>query len=78
MSLLEELKRRNVVRTATFYLVAAWLILQVADLVFGALELPTSRLRLLFAGLLLRFPLALMPPDGKCGSSGHPRDFGIK
>ena len=39
MNLLAELKRRNVLRMAGRYLVAAWLVVQVADTllpVFGA------------------------------------------
>ena len=60
MSLFEELKRRNVTRVALLYTVASWLILQVADLLFEALELPTSWMRLVIALLLLGFPLALI------------------
>ena len=31
MSFISELKRRNVIRVALLYLVASWLILQIAD-----------------------------------------------
>ncbi|HET6566273.1 MAG TPA: hypothetical protein VFG52_12740, partial [Xanthomonadales bacterium] len=34
MSLLEELKRRNVFRVGIAYIVAAWLLVQIADLIF--------------------------------------------
>jgi len=34
MSLLGELKRRNVFRVAMFYAVASWVLLQVGDLLF--------------------------------------------
>ncbi|MGD8976608.1 MAG: hypothetical protein PVG91_03325 [Gammaproteobacteria bacterium] len=71
MSLFEELKRRNVFKVALLYLVAAWLILQVADVLFDALELPASWLRLVLALLVLGFPLAVifswifeMTPEG--------------
>jgi TolB-like protein/Tfp pilus assembly protein PilF len=59
MSLLAELKRRNVIRMAGLYLIGAWLIVQVADTVlpmFGAPEwLPRSLVILLVIG----FPPAL-------------------
>lgn len=40
MSLFNELKRRNVFRVATAYLVAFWLIIQVADVVLGIIGSP--------------------------------------
>ncbi|MEM1175770.1 MAG: tetratricopeptide repeat protein, partial [Pseudomonadota bacterium] len=60
MSLFEELKRRNVVRIATLYVVASWVILQVADILFDAFELPASANRLVIIVLLLGFPVALI------------------
>jgi len=71
MSFYDELKRRNVVKVAVLYVVASWLILQVADVLFDALELPAVWVRLVIAMLMLGFPLALvfswvyeMTPDG--------------
>ena len=71
MSFIGELKRRNVVKVAVVYLVAAWLILQVAEILFGALELPPSTMRVVLAILILGLPLALifswiyeMTPEG--------------
>ena len=71
MSFFEELKRRNVVKMAALYAVASWLILQVADVLFDALELPSTWARLILAILILGFPLALifawvyeMTPEG--------------
>jgi len=71
MSFYEELKRRNVVKVAVLYVVATWLILQVADVLFDALELPSMWVRLVLAILILGFPLALifswvyeMTPEG--------------
>ena len=55
-----ELRRRNVVRMALLYGVAAWLVLQVADVLFELLALPEWSLRLVFAMLLLGFPIALI------------------
>ena len=60
MQLIEELKRRNVIRVAALYVLAAWLILQVADVLFGVLEVPAWGSKLVLALLLLGFPLALL------------------
>ena len=60
MSLLAELKRRNVFRVAMFYAVASWVLLQVGGLLFEALEVPPWGLKLLLGLLLLGFPLALV------------------
>jgi TolB-like protein len=42
MSLFAELKRRNVFRVAVAYVVLSWLLLQVGDVLFETLELPSS------------------------------------
>jgi TolB-like protein/tetratricopeptide (TPR) repeat protein len=60
MSLLAELRRRNVFRVGIFYAVAGWILLQVGDLLFGALGVPPWGLRLLLGLLVLGFPLALV------------------
>jgi TolB-like protein len=60
MSFIEELKRRNVVKIGVLYIVAAWLTLQVAELLFDALELPSAWLRLVLALVILGFPIALI------------------
>jgi len=60
MSLFAELRRRNVFRVAMFYGVAAWVLLQVGDLLFGALGVPPWGLKLLLGLLLLGFPMALV------------------
>lgn len=59
-NLFAELKRRNVIRIAIFYGAAAWLILQVADVVLDILDAPDGSLRLLAAVLALGFPFALI------------------
>jgi len=53
-----ELKRRNVVRVAALYIVASWVILQVANVLFDVLELPPEWTRVVLAVLVLGFPLA--------------------
>jgi TolB-like protein len=59
-SLLAELKRRNVFRVGLFYLVSAWLIIQVAETVLPLFDVPASALRALIVILALGFPLALV------------------
>ncbi len=60
MSFFEELKRRNVIRVAVLYAVGAWLVLQVADVLFGLIGVPEWSLRLVFGILLLGFPVAVI------------------
>jgi TolB-like protein/Tfp pilus assembly protein PilF len=60
MSLFAELKRRNVVRVAMAYGVVAWLLAQVADLLFGAFDAPAWAMRTFIILLLLGFPVALV------------------
>jgi len=71
MSFFAELQRRNVVRMAILYLVASWVILQVADVLFDAMELPSTWVRGVLAVLILGFPIVLifswlyeMTPEG--------------
>jgi TolB-like protein len=40
MSFFAELKRRNVIRVAVAYLVAAWVVLQIVDVVFPIMNIP--------------------------------------
>ena len=60
MSFLEELKRRNVFRVAVLYLVAGWVLLQVADVLFPALNGPELGINLILGFLILGFPLVLI------------------
>ena len=69
--LFRELKRRNVFKVATVYVIAAWLLLQVADVLFPALTLPEWSIRFITALLILGLPIALimawafeLTPDG--------------
>jgi TolB-like protein len=54
-----ELRRRGVFRGAAFYVVAAWVTLQVSDLALPGLGLPESAIRFVWIGAFLGFPLAL-------------------
>ncbi len=60
MSLFSELKRRNVLRIAVLYLVSAWLIAQVTDVVTGLADLPPAIGRTVLIILALGFPVAVI------------------
>ncbi len=60
MSIFAELKRRNVVRVSVLYGLAAWLILQVADVLVPALGLPDWVMRFVALLLILGFPLVFI------------------
>ena len=56
----EELKRRNVVKVGIAYLVAAWLLLQITDVLVPVLTLPAWTARFIFLLLLVGFVPALI------------------
>ena len=60
MGFWQELRRRRVHRMAGFYVVGAWLIIQVADVFFPAWGLPETALRFLIVAMMLCFPIALV------------------
>jgi TolB-like protein/Tfp pilus assembly protein PilF len=60
MSIIQELKRRNVIRVAVLYAVAGWVVLQIADVLFEQLGIPAWGFRLVLGLLILGFPLALI------------------
>lgn len=57
--LLRELERRNVLKVALGYMIAAWLIAQVADLVLESFAAPDWAMRALLISLGVGFPIAL-------------------
>ena len=59
-NLIEELKRRRVFRVATLYVVAMWPIIQIADILSPALDLPDSAMRTLLIVFISGFPIALI------------------
>ena len=68
---LKEIQRRNVAKVAIVYLIAGWLTMQVADVMFPALNLPEWITSAIAALLLIGFPFALifawafeMTPEG--------------
>jgi len=71
MSFFEELKRRNVFRVAIGYVITAWLLLQVVDLVLENIKAPDWVMQVFMLALAIGFPLAVffawafeMTPDG--------------
>jgi TolB-like protein/Flp pilus assembly protein TadD len=71
MSFFNELKRRNVFRVGIAYLVVAWLVMQVADVVINNIGAPGWVFQVILLILGIGFPIALifawafeMTPDG--------------
>ena len=71
VSLIAELKRRNVLRVAVAYIVVSWVIMQAGTLLFSVLELPAWISKALLALLVLGFVPAVilswvydLTPDG--------------
>jgi len=60
MGLISELRRRNVLRMAVLYAVAAWFIMQVAEVMMSLVGLPVWAGRATFAVLAVGFPIALI------------------
>jgi TolB-like protein len=58
-SLIKELKRRNVFRVATGYLILGWVVLQITDIVAPALHLPEWTMTLVLLLGVIGFPFAL-------------------
>jgi len=59
-NLVEELKRRNVIRVGIAYLVAGWVVLQIADLVLENIGAPDWAMQALMLVLALGFPVVLL------------------
>jgi hypothetical protein len=71
MDFLHELKRRNVYKVAVAYAVVAWLLIQLASILFPTFEAPGWVMKVFVAVVALGFPLALifawafeLTPDG--------------
>jgi len=58
--LFHELRRRRVFRMTAVYIIASWVILQVADLLFPALGIEEIALRYVWITLVLGFPMAVL------------------
>jgi len=60
MGLVSELRRRNVFRMAVLYVVAAWLIMQVAGVLMDLGALPGAIGPWVLVLLVIGFPIALV------------------
>jgi adenylate cyclase len=60
LSFFGELKRRHVYRVGIVYVVVAWLVLQVADVLFNNLDLPGWAFNLVLVLLIICFPIIVM------------------
>ena len=60
MSFFEELKRRNVIRVGIAYVIVAWIVIQIADVLAPQLNLPEWTPRMITFVILLGFPVSLV------------------
>ncbi len=60
MSFINELKRRNIFRVSVAYVIAAWLLLQVADGILPIIRTPEWVMQAFTFLVILGFPLALI------------------
>lgn len=60
MRFFSELKRRNVLRMAVLYMLAAWLIMQIAEVVMALAALPAWAGQTTLVLLMIGFPIALL------------------
>ena len=78
---IEELSHRNVIRVGVAYVIAGWLIAQIADLASDAFNAPEWVMQMLIVVLLLGLPVALflawafeLTPDGVVKAENVPAD----
>ena len=57
---IDELKRRSVFRVGIVYLVVAWLVLQLTDLVFENMNAPDWVMQAIMLVIAVGFPIALV------------------
>ena len=55
-----EARRRGVLQTDAFYIVAAWAVLQASDVLFTGAWIPDSAIRFVFVGAICGFPLIMV------------------
>ena len=58
--LLRELRRRRVLRMMAIYIVAAWVLVQVASEAFPAVNIPEGAIRYVWVAALIGFPVAVL------------------
>ena len=55
-----EMRRRHVFRTVALFIVGTWLVMQVADVVFPALDIPERAIRYVLIAALMVFPAVVV------------------
>lgn len=60
MKMMRELRRRSVFGTVALYIVAAWIVIQAASLVFPGLDIPDRSIRYVWLAAILGFPIAVL------------------
>ncbi len=60
MSLIAELKRRNVFRVGVAYAIVAWLLIEVASVLLPTFEAPDWVMKVFASLVMLGLPLALI------------------
>ena len=60
MALLGEMRRRNIFKVSLAYMITAWLIIQIADVLFPTFGAPPWVMQVLVLGLILMFPIAVL------------------
>src|SRR5210317_357879 len=60
MSFFDELKRRNVFRVAIGYIITAWLLLQIVDLVLENINAPDWVMQVFMLAMAVGLPIALI------------------
>ncbi len=85
MRLVAELKRRNVLRMAMLYVVAAWLVMQVSEVVISLAELPGWLGKAVIVMLTIGFPITLilswfyeLTPAGVVRDSEKPSEVSVQ
>jgi len=56
----DQLKKRKVIRVGIAYVIVGWIVMQVGEVTFEALTLPSWALTLLVVSVLLGLPIALV------------------
>ena len=81
---IQELKRRNVFKVATAYIIAGWLIIQVVSSVFPIFKFPAWTAQFVVILVLIGFPIAIilawafeMTPEGVKRTDEVPKDQSI-
>ena len=78
MSILRELKRRNVIKVAIAYGIVAWLLIEVTATIFPILQLPDWSVTMVTVLILIGFPVALIFACRDFRDRRHGRQSGLK